>query len=173
MSTADVEAAADRWLASNTKPRRTNRSLHGLRRDFISLATLFLRFIGRFAEPVVAAAPFRGEMGAFLRFLDEERGLAPYTVELRQASLRRFLTWLAGHADTIGQVTPRTVTQYFSVHRRWGRASVKFHVNTLRSFFRFAAGKGWCEPRLAGTIDAPCIFAFAEDRSLMDFLRSL
>jgi integrase/recombinase XerD len=157
---AEIEAAADSWLASRVRHHKTVRAGHGLKQDFVSIATQFLRFTNRLAETPPLAPPFETEMEAFLRFLDEERGLAAYTVALRRRSLELFLIWLAKRADSITAVTPRTITEYFSVGRQWNRATVKFHVNTLRSFFRFAANKGWCQPTLAATIDAPRIYTF-------------
>lgn len=159
MSTMDIEAAADKWLASRLRRHKTARSARGMKRDFISIGTQFLRSVNRFTEPEVAV-PFQAETEAFLRFLDEERGLAAYTVDLRQRSLRHFLTWLADQVGSVGDVTPCTITQYFSIDRAWCRATVKFHANTLRAFFRFAADKGWCEPNLASTISSPRIFSF-------------
>jgi integrase/recombinase XerD len=160
ISPAEIQAAADGWLASRIRRHRTARAALGLKQDFVSVATQFLRFINRPAVSAPSAPPFGTEMEAFLQFLDEERGLTAYTVALRRRSLEHFLTWLAKHAGSIAEATPRTITEYFSVERQWRRATVKFHVHTLRSFFRFAASRRWCEPKLAATIDAPRMFAF-------------
>lgn len=159
ISTAELKVAVDRWFASRIRQHERARSARIMKRDFISIGTQFLQFIGRFAEPLIAF-PFGSEMQAFLCYLREECGLAPYTVKLRHDSLRYFLNWLAERRGSVCDVTPRTITEYFSIERRWGRATVKFHVNTLRSFFRFAANKGWCDKKLATTIDAPRIFAY-------------
>ena len=43
--------------------------------------------------------------------------------------------------------------------RQWKRETIKFHVCTLRSFFRFAVSKHWVDAKLPTTIDAPRIYS--------------
>jgi site-specific recombinase XerD len=160
ISTEELITAAGRWLGSKARRHEKERSAQGMRQDFVSIGTQWLRFAGRFVEMARPPAPFETESDSFLLYLSEERGLSSYTVALRRRSLGHFLNWLAGKNCAVGEVTPSTITEYFSVERGWARATVKFHVNTLRSFFRFAASKAWCDAKLGGAIYAPRIFAY-------------
>lgn len=160
ISLDDLEAAAERWIGSRGRHHEKARSVQGMKQDFVSIGTQWLRFMDRFAEVPSTPDPFDLEMTAFLRYLDEERGLAAYTVAMRKRSLQHFLNWLNKSGDLVSGVTPRTITEYFSVARQWKRETVKFHVCTLRSFFRFAVSKRWVDAKLPTTIDAPRIYSF-------------
>jgi site-specific recombinase XerD len=52
------------------------------------------------------------------------------------------------------------ITKYFtsSVAGKWKRTSVSFHVQSLRSFFRYASCRGWCAAGIAESIDAPRLY---------------
>jgi hypothetical protein len=43
-------------------------------------------------------------------------------------------------------VSPVEITKYFAgvVAGKWKRTTVSFHVQSLRSFFRYASSRGWC-----------------------------
>ena len=159
ISLVDLKTAGERWIASRSRNHEKARSVQGMKRDFISIGTQWLRFMDRFAEVPSILYPFDVEMAAFLLYLDDERGLAAYTVAMRKRSLQHFLNWLNERGDLVSGVTPRTITEYFSVARQWKRETVKFHVCTLRSFFRFAVSKHWVDAKLPTTIDAPRIYS--------------
>jgi len=52
------------------------------------------------------------------------------------------------------------ITKYFTgtVAGRWKRTTVSFHVQSLRSFFRYASSRGWCVAGIAESIDAPRLY---------------
>jgi site-specific recombinase XerD len=52
------------------------------------------------------------------------------------------------------------ITKYFtgSVAGKWKRTSVSFHVQSLRSFFRYASSRGWCAAGIAECIDTPRLY---------------
>jgi hypothetical protein len=53
-------------------------------------------------------------------------------------------------------VSPVVITKYFTgMAGQWKRTSVSFHVQSGRSFFRYASGRGWCAACNAESIDAP------------------
>ena len=158
ISLADLKTAAERWLASRNRHHEKTRSAQGMKQDFVSIGTQWLRSIDRFAEVPSILDPFDLEMADFLRYLDEERGLAASTLAIRKTSLQLFLNWLSEGGGSVSGVTPRTITDYFSVARNWKRETVKLHACTLRSFFRFAASKRWVDEKLSTTIDAPRIY---------------
>jgi len=55
------------------------------------------------------------------------------------------------------------ITKYFTgtVAGRWKRTRVSFHVQSLRSFFRYASSRGWCVAGIAESIDAPRLYCRA------------
>ena len=40
------------------------------------------------------------------------------------------------------------------------RVTIQTHASTLRAFFRYAEGRGWCRPGLAAAIMAPRVFPY-------------
>jgi site-specific recombinase XerD len=54
------------------------------------------------------------------------------------------------------------ITKYFTsaVAGRWKRTTVSFHVQSLRSFFRYASSRGWCAAGIAESIDAPRLYTY-------------
>jgi site-specific recombinase XerD len=82
------------------------------------------------------------------------------TIVNRQRSLKPFLAWLGGQGVPLSAVSPVVITKYFTcaVAGRLMRTSISFHVQSLRSFFRYASSRGWCAPRIAESIDAPRLY---------------
>jgi integrase/recombinase XerD len=158
---AELATAAEAWLARRTQPATRPTSVRMARTDFISIACGWLRFLGRLKE-TPSLVPFADQLDAFLQHLGTERGLAERTVFWRRHSLEAFLRWLASHGGSIETVGPKNITEYFSTKRDrpWKRATVKFHVSTLRTFFRYAASRNWCEQGIDAAIDGPRMYAF-------------
>ncbi len=96
----------------------------------------------------------------FLTFLKQERGFADATIVNRQRSLKPFLDWLVAQGVPLSGVSPVVITKYFTsaVAGKWEQTSVSFHVQSLRSFFRYASSRGWCAPGIAESIDAPRLY---------------
>lgn len=161
VSEADLVAAADTWVARRTQPATRARSVRGARTDFVSVASEWLRFLRRLEE-TDAPVPFAEQLEAFLRYLREERGLTETTILWRRHSLGYFFRWLSSQGGSIQTVSPQQITSYFSIRRArpWKRATVRFHVFSLRSFFAYAASRKWCDASLAATIQAPRLYAF-------------
>jgi integrase/recombinase XerD len=160
VSRAELSVAADKWVARRTRPGTRPRSTQVARTDFISVGSEWLRFLGRLEE-IPAPAPFADQLDAFLRHLRDERGLAGQTLTCRRRALALFFGWLSERGVSIATVGPKEITEYFSAHRvrPWKRATVSFHVYTLRSFFRYAASHSWCAEGIAATIDKPRMYS--------------
>jgi integrase/recombinase XerD len=96
----------------------------------------------------------------FLTSLKQDRGFADATIVNRKRSLKPFLAWLVGRGIPLSTVSPVVITKYFtgSVAGKWKRTSVSFHVQSLRSFFRYASSRGWCAAGIAECIDAPWLY---------------
>jgi site-specific recombinase XerD len=85
--------------------------------------------------------PYNHHLHQFLTFFKHERGFADATIVNRERSLKPFLGWLVAEDVPLSTVSPVVITKYFSgiVAGRWKRTTVSFHVQSLRSFFRYPA----------------------------------
>ena len=107
-------------------------------------------------------SPYNHFLQQFLTFLNQERGFADATIVNRKRSLKPFLAWLVGQCIPLSAVSPVTITKYFTsaVAGRWKRTTVSFHVQSLRSFFRYASSRGWCAAGIAESIGAPRLYTY-------------
>lgn len=107
-------------------------------------------------------SPHTHHLQQFLAFLKQERGFADATIVNRKRSLKPFLDWLATQGVPLSTVSPMVITKYFTgaVAGKWKRTTVSFHVQSLRSFFRYASGRGWCAAGIAESIDAPRLYTY-------------
>ena len=97
-----------------------------------------------------------------LSFLNRERGFADAAIVNRGRSLKPFLEWLLAQNVSLVTVSPVVITKYFtsSVAGRWKRTTISFHVQSLRSFFRYASSRGWFAAGIAEPIDTPRVYTF-------------
>lgn len=114
-------------------------------------------------------SPSNHHLQQFLAFLKHEKGFADATIVNRVRSLKPFLAWLIAQAVPLSTVSPVVITKYFTsaVAGRWRRTTVSFHVQSLRSFFRYASSRGWCAAGIAEYIDAPRVYTH-ENLPLID-----
>lgn len=154
----ELREVANRWFAKLKFPTAHTRREHIWTTDFYFVASSWLRFLGRFETPQ-DDAPYADQIRQFVDHLVNERGFADVTCFNRRRSLRPFLAWLAARGVSLGAVSPSDVSAYFTAATgRWQRTTVSQHVQSLRSFFRYAALRGWCTPGIANTIDAPRLY---------------
>ena len=106
--------------------------------------------------------PYNHHLHQFLTFLKDERGFADATIVNRERSLKPFLGWLVAEDVPLSTVSPVVITKYFTgiVAGRWKRTTVSFHVQSLRSFFRYASSRGRCAAGIAEFIDAPRVYRY-------------
>jgi integrase/recombinase XerD len=157
---AQIEAAADDWMKQSRHRFRQKIGPHKARTKFVGDATRWLRFLGCLREPECSPAPFSNLVSEFTRFLDQERGLSPRTVTMRRVHLLRFLAWFAQQCRPVNDVSVQDVDRFLALPRshRWSRVTISGFVDSLRSFFRYAAMRKWCAPNIADAIDAPRLY---------------
>ncbi len=137
--------------------RRTTKN----RQKFSSVATRWLRYLGRLQDELIPASPYAEQIEAFADFLRRERGLSDRTISNSCTFLRKFLGqrdlplnsryWITmtqidkAIADVVsqGSYTPRSI-QNLTSH--------------LRVFLRYAERQGWCQKELAESIYGPRTF---------------
>jgi hypothetical protein len=138
--TTDVlMTVAQHWQTIRHSRSKSERQARIAMLDFVFAASSWLRFLGRFKEKK-EELPYGEFLGEFFAFLREERGLAEATIRGHKHSLKLFLSWLKRERIQLTAVSPKTISTYFTsaVAGRWKRVTVSHHVQSLRSFFRYA-----------------------------------
>jgi integrase/recombinase XerD len=159
ISIYDLEAAASRWVRHQQRRHRV-RGSRWSREWFIHLARTWLHFLGRLHEQARAPSPFADLMKDFVNYMQEERGLSEITIRGRCWHVGKFLDELIGQNRSLAEVSVRDVDAFLSRKgsQDWGRVSVATSARALRSFFRHAEMRGWCEVGVATGIDGPRMF---------------
>jgi len=143
---------------------------HG-RRPSEHTARLIRRFgedwlcsIGALLPDAVQPPWFARELGAFTEYMRVERGLSPVTIASREERMRWFFASLPSRVRSLGDVTIGQIDTYLDgqARRGWSRSSLHVLGSSLRSFFRYAAQKGWCNSSTALGIDLPRLYALGD-----------
>ena len=156
----ELVALAEEWSRETDKPTRNPHWRHAPKADFLFVASSWLRFLGLIANPE-SPGPFAQQLEEFLKYLKEERGFAETTLNNRRRSLKLFFHWLSKRDASLAAIKPTDITAFFfSRSQSWKRVTISFHVQSLRSFFRFAGIRGWCMENIARTIEAPRLYTY-------------
>lgn len=156
----DLQSVAEQWQRDCESRGVSSQWAKIMIQDFVFVASSWLHFLGRLAKPM-ETLPCAGFLAEFLDHLKEERGFAEATIVNRSASLKPFLRWLEEKGLPLSGVSPATIAAYFSsTAGRWKRNTVSLHVQSLRTFFRYAGSRGWCTTGIADSIDAPRLYTY-------------
>ncbi len=160
INVGEIQAAADDWMKQPVHFFRRNSGPHKARTQFISEATNWLRFLGRFRETECSAVPHADLLAEFDRCLGQERGFSPRTIKVRRAHVLPFLLWLEQQHLALNGVTVTDVDRFLAAPRSrpWSRLTVSGFIASLRSFFRLAWEKKWCASNIGEAIDAPRLY---------------
>lgn len=155
-----IVRAANDWVETSCGTKSTTETRDLQRRRFAFLAKHWLRFLGKWRDPI-RNPQFKPELDSFLKELRDERGYTIETLSTRKSHLNVFFDWLGKQGLSLMQVSPATIDAYFFENKThgWKRSTVKAYGQSLRAFFRHASRHGWCLPRLAETIKGPKIYS--------------
>jgi site-specific recombinase XerD len=162
VSRAEIEAEADRW--ANREPKPPN--MRAARRSWLRFngnAIRWLTFLGRLQPPALAPVPYAENIDRFLDYMLRERGLSPRTADYRCRTIREFLSRADESGLRLDALTVAQVDDLLAKKVRdegYARVTVQTCASTLRAFFRYAEGRGWCRPGLAAAIMAPRVFPY-------------
>jgi len=124
--------------------------------NLLRAARPWFKFLGwwREAEPATA---FVDELEEFVRWMRDERGLAPCTIEQWRDRTATFLLWCAQTGRSLAALEPEDIDAYFTTYGagRWSRVSARYIAIMLRVFLRHAAATGACRAQLADSIQGP------------------
>lgn len=131
---------------------------------FVSVATRWLRFLGRLESPPVPVGRFGDKINAYADFMRNERGLSPVTIHERCFVVQRILDRLAtpdGSLEAISIVQIDAALLGLINQEGYARRTIQGWTSHLRVFFRFAEAQGWCCAGLAAAIQSPRVFRHA------------
>lgn len=157
MERSEVEQAAKDWA---TRPYGNGNQIGPERviKRFRLIVCGWLRFAGRLHEPDRAPGPHQGEVDAYCRQMEEERGLSLATIATARHHLQHFFA----------ETRKRRLTQYTIAHieqylaglgeKGWTRNGIRTLAYHLRGFFLFAESQRWTRPGLGVLIRGPRIY---------------
>jgi integrase/recombinase XerD len=119
------------------------------------LAKKFLKFHHRLRR-VLSKQPFKRQLDGFTRRL-ENLHFSPDTVRTHPCKVASFLGWYATQKKSLRQLQVTDVNRFIAWQKVGGSsiASIVTTVGAMRSFFRYAAKRGWCKSGLAEVVSAP------------------
>jgi site-specific recombinase XerD len=156
----DIEQAVDGRARFKRRPDVAQDSKSS-RQLFVHVVTEWTRSLGCFEPPAEVERPFASQINAFVRYLQNERGLSPVTVSTRRERLVWFLESLHPSRDSLHTISIADVDTFIEAksNQGWKRSSLASLASSLRSFFRYAEGQGWCSPGIAAVIESPRLYA--------------
>jgi len=160
ISLAEIEAAERQWSRHNW-PSATTQYVKESRTYFITLAVGWLTFLNRLQATSKPLTACNHMLTDFSKFMREDRGLSPNTVEYRCATVRPFLDQLHDGKRSLATITVCDVDSLLLKkvnEEQYARVSVRAYASSLRSFFRYAEMRGWCPAGIAASIMAPRVF---------------
>ena len=124
----------------------------------IVAARPWLRFLGWWREPVVVL-PSQSHLDGYVKWMRDERGFSPCTVDQWRGRIKQFLQWCVETDRRLEDLRPGDIDTYFIQNAsRWGRVSMKGITVAIRIFLRYAAVQGLCDSRLAAALRAPRMY---------------
>jgi site-specific recombinase XerD len=161
VSLDEIRRAAERFvLEEQSNPRA--RSYGHTAGFFMYAAKKWLRFHGCLKMPAPPQIPFAENLDQFARYMREEQGLSPYSVNSHCSKTSMFLRWVGDRRRSLATVTVEDVDDFLAHLGRngWNRKSVSVATQALRAFFHCAGIRGWCAASLAKSIEGPKIYKY-------------
>jgi integrase/recombinase XerD len=153
-----TQAEIDAEVCRRAVERRKRRMLTV---KFKSYAIRWLKFLGRLQLPAAVQPRYADHVAEFAEYLLQERGLSPKTVAYDRRATHEFLAQIDEADLRLKKLTVAQVDELLTKKVRdegFARITIQRWASTLRRFFRFAEGRGWCRQGLAASIMAPRVF---------------
>jgi site-specific recombinase XerD len=129
---------------------------------FTSVATRWLKLLGRLEEPDLSSERHFEQVEAFANFLRDELELAPGTVSLKCAFARNFLKQLDVPLSSGRQFKLKQVEKAFARvldQKNYKPRTIQNMVSHLRILLRYAERQNWCPNGLSKAIRSPRAFS--------------
>ncbi len=160
ISSAQIEAAADRWI-KRPNQYHCRKDSSATRTKFISDAKHWLHFLDRLYQEAVTPCPEAHLLAEFADYMEHERGWSPQTIRTRCTLLTEFLRRVCGPHRCLSDITIADIDQAIARKRSvdgCARVTVQAYASVLRAFFRYAETRVWYTPGLASAITSPRVF---------------
>src|SRR5262249_46800113 len=160
ISLTEIKDAARRW-SRRKLPSEKSRYVKDSRAYFTTLAVEWLTFLNRFRATSKPLTVCDRMLTEFTRFMSEDRGLSPKTVEYRCRTVQPFLDQLLAGKRSLATIAVADVDSLLLRkvnEEHYARISIRAYASSLRSFFRYAEMRGWCPAGIAASIMAPRVF---------------
>jgi site-specific recombinase XerD len=157
-------ASRPRKALTLAEVKRTLASQRRFYRSLCPLAVRWLRFVGRLQERPAPFTPWAKQFKVFADYMEHELGFRPATIQKFRTFVTQFLNRVDIKSGSLHEITLSRIDVAFQrllCPGGYSRRTVQNFADTLRSFFRFAEGKGWCRKGLAASIRAPRVFSQA------------
>lgn len=151
---AEIEkAVAKHWERRNQSGSTFSGSASSL--FMKQLAIKFLKFHHRL-RPVFSKQPFKRQLDGFTRHL-QNLHFSPDTIRTHPFKVASFLRWYATQKKSLRRLQVTDVNRFIASQKAGGASIVSIitTIGSIRSFFRYAAKRGWCKSGLAEVISAP------------------
>jgi site-specific recombinase XerD len=127
---------------------------------FENIVRPWLRYLGWWEHPV-KPDPWREQREAYRCWMHSDRGLCDSTISYLDRCSRRFLLWYGAKSRCLRDLEASDFDHYIAHLAASGccRRSISNIVKALRSFVRFAEGRGWCPNHLAEGIEGPRVYS--------------
>jgi site-specific recombinase XerD len=155
---AAVEAAVKRCI-----PRRKPHSncKYWRQKEIFSHAIQWLRFLKRIRLPQPVPPVYQPMKEEFADYLRVEKGLSAETLRTRCGHVEDFLQWFFRNHESLRQLTIADLDEAIARKGRddgYARATIQGYASNLRTFVRYAEGRGWCSQGLAAGIVSPRVY---------------
>ena len=157
----EVDAYARKWAARRAKPHKSKYGSPSAIRRFNSHATQWLRYMGRLHEESPVREEYADEIDSFAAYMLNERGLSPGTITSQSWVASKFLCQLHEAGYTLSKVSIVEVEGLLASRMKaasYQRVSIRTFTSSVRSFFRYAEMRCWCQLGIADAIKAARAF---------------
>jgi len=155
---AAVEAAVKRCI-----PRRKPHSdcKNWRQKEIFSHAIQWLRFLKRLRLPPLVPPVYQPLREEFADYLRLQKGLSAETLRTRCGHVEDFLRWFFRNHASLRQLTIADLDEAIARKGRddgYARGTIQRYASNLRTFVRYAEGRGWCSQGLAAGIVSPRVY---------------
>jgi len=155
-----VQVAVNHWV--DRRPRHFNhKNGRRGREQLLSRAVGWLRFLGRLQLPSEVPPAYRSLSDEFAAYMRVQKGLSEETIQTRRWYIEDFLGWFFRGHNSLQQITITDLDEAIARKGRddgYSRLSVQVYASGLRTFLRYAEGRGWCSRGLAALIASPRVY---------------
>jgi integrase/recombinase XerD len=152
----EITEAANRWVQEELAHRPTGTYSTSARR-FVSCGKGWLCFQGLYIKSLPSKSHFADVFGEFHDALISVMRYRKSTVAATGPPVSKFLRWAGQRRDLISSISLADIDDYLAGGRSagWRPRTVAVQCQAMRTFFKYAAERGWCKPGFGDAIRNP------------------